>query len=308
MPTESTALGMRLVTGDAGFVGCHALQNWPQAVGLAQCAGQAVDIRDKAALLRVLAKIAPKEVLHLAGISFVPDALKNPRLTYEVNFLGTLNLLEALAETGFTGRFLFVSSGDAYGLASENELPLCETHPLRPRNPYAVSKAAAEALCYQWSQMGPFEVIVARPFNHIGPGQSAQFAISDFARQIAEIAAGRREPVLRVGNIDVTRDFSDVRDVLAAYDALFASGDNGAIYNVCSGVERSVRSLLERLLQLAQVQADVRHEPSRWRPAEQPRVCASHEKLSARTGWQPAQQIDDTLLRLFEYWEMEIGK
>jgi len=201
-----------------------------------------------------------------------------------------------------------VSSGDAYGLASENELPLCETHPLRPRNPYAVSKAAAEALCYQWSQMGPFEVIVARPFNHIGPGQSAQFAISDFARQIAEIAAGRREPVLRVGNIDVTRDFSDVRDVLAAYDALFASGDNGAIYNVCSGVERSVRSLLERLLQLAQVQADVRHEPSRWRPAEQPRVCASHEKLSARTGWQPAQQIDDTLLRLFEYWEMEIGK
>lgn len=300
--------GLRLVTGDSGFVGQHALKAWPQARGLAQAAGGPVDLRDKAALCRVLEQVQPQEVLHLAGISFVPDAVKDPHRTYAVNFLGTLNLVEALADTGFKGRVLFVSSGDAYGLVPPQELPIRETLPLRPRNPYAVSKAAAEALCCQWSQTGPFEVLVARPFNHIGAGQSAQFAISDFARQIAEIAAGRRAPVLHVGNIDVTRDFCDVRDVLAAYDVLLARGDNGATYNVCSGVERSVRSLVERLLQLANVRADIVSDPARWRPAEQTRVCASHDKLTQATGWHPVHGMDDTLLNLFRYWEIEIGK
>jgi GDP-4-dehydro-6-deoxy-D-mannose reductase len=297
-----------LVTGDTGFVGRHALKMWPQAHGLAAAAAEHVDLRDKVALCKLLTRVQPQEVVHLAGISFVPYAVQNPRLTYEVNFLGTLNLLEALAETGFRGRFLFVSSGDAYGLVPAEDLPVRETQPLKPRNPYAVSKAAAESLCYQWSQTGPFQVVVARPFNHIGAGQSAQFAISDFARQIAEIAIGRRDPVLQVGNIDVTRDFSDVRDVLAAYEMLLAKGANGSVYNVCSGVERSVRSLVERLLELANVRADVVSDMTRWRPAEQARVFASHDKLTECTGWKPVQNIDDTLLNLYRYWGTEIDK
>lgn len=298
----------RLITGDTGFVGRHALRAWPGAVGLAQLALGSVDLRNKPALLAVLKQVQPQEVVHLAGISFVPDAVRNPRLTYEVNFLGTLNLLEALAETGFNGRFLLVSSGDAYGLVTAAELPIRETLPLRPRNPYAVSKAAAEALCYQWSQTGPFEVMVARPFNHIGPGQSAQFAIADFARQVVEVAAGVREPVLRTGNIDVTRDFSDVQDVLSAYDALLKSGENGEVYNVCSGVERSVRSLIERLLSLAQADAVIAVDPQRYRPAEQTRVSASHDKLTKCTSWQPTCDLDTTLLNLLHYWENQIDK
>lgn len=304
MQGDSDSAGL-LITGATGFVGRHALARWPLAASLS--AGK-FDIRDKSAMLAHFAGHLPETVLHLAALSFVPDSFKVPEHTFEVNFLGTLRLLEALAESGFKGRFLFVSSGDAYGMVSVESLPINETTPLRPRNPYAVSKAAAEALCYQWSQTGPFEVVVARPFNHIGAGQAPSFAISDFARQVAEIGAGLRPPVLNVGNIDVTRDFTDVGDVLHAYELLMESGRNGEIYNVCSGVERSVRSLLEQLLELSGVHAEIINDPARFRVADQPRVCGSHEKLSRHTGWQPEVPIRETLLSLYRYWEHEIGK
>jgi GDP-4-dehydro-6-deoxy-D-mannose reductase len=298
--------GPLLITGDHGFVGGHALARWPTAIGLSSLAGGA-DIRNKSALLDCLSSNPPGAVLHLAALSFVPDSFKAPEATYEVNFLGTLRLLEALAETGFKGRFLFVGTGDAYGMVPVESLPIREEFPLRPRNPYAVSKVAAEALCFQWSQTGPFEVMMARPFNHIGAGQAPSFALSDFARQIAEIGAGKRPPALQVGNIDVSRDFTDVRDVLRAYGLLLAQGRNGEIYNICSGVERSVRSLLERLLELSGVQAEIMNDPTRFRPSDQPRVCSSHEKLSQHTGWQPEVPIDETLLSLYRYWENEIA-
>jgi GDP-4-dehydro-6-deoxy-D-mannose reductase len=246
-------------------------------------------------------------VLHLAAISFVPESFKFPEKTFDVNFLGTLSLLEALAESGFCGRFLFVGTGDTYGKVSIDEQPIREDRPLRPLNPYAVSKVAAEALCYQWSQTGPFEVVMARPFNHIGAGQAPTFAISNFARQIAEISAGKRRPILHVGNIDLTRDFTDVKDVLKAYELLLIKGRNGEIYNVCSGIERSLRSLLERLLELACVKAEIQNDPTLFRPSEQLRVCGDHAKLSRDTGWQPEVPIDDTLLNLYRYWEHEIG-
>lgn len=299
---------VRLVTGDTGFVGRHALNAWQQACGLAQAAGRAVDLRDKEGLCAVLSQVQPDEVVHLAGISHVPFAIKNPHLTYEVNFLGTLNLFEALAETGFRGRLLFVGSGDAYGLVAADKLPIQECLPLRPLNPYAVSKAAAESLCHQWARTGPFEVLVARPFNHLGPGQSAQFAVSDFARQITEMEARTREPVLAVGNIDVTRDFSDVRDVLSAYDALLKHAPAGETYNVCSGVERSLRSLIEQLLELSSVRARIVPDPARWRAADQARVRASHDKLTHATGWRPMWDMEETLSNLLNYWRNEIEK
>lgn len=307
MITKTTPnLARVLITGDQGFVGTHALAQMPGAFGLSNLDPH-IDIRDKAALVACLRFNPPEAVLHLAALSFVPDSFKAPQSTYEVNFLGTLRLLEALTETGFKGRFLFVSSGDAYGMVAAESLPVRETLPLRPRNPYAVSKVAAEALCYQWSQTGPFEVVMARPFNHIGAGQAPTFAISDFARQIAEISAGLRPPVLEVGNIDVTRDFTDVKDVLKAYELLLSKGRNGEVYNVCSGVERSVRSLVERLLELAGVEADILNDPTRFRPSDQPRVCGDHGKLSMHTDWQPEVSMDDALLNLYRYWENEIG-
>jgi len=295
-----------LITGDRGFVGSHALSRWPLAKGLSSLVGGS-DVCNKSNLLACFSHFKPSAVLHLAALSFVPDSFKAPERTFEVNFLGTLRLLEALSESGFKGRFLFVSTGDAYGKVRGEELPIQESMPLRPRNPYAVSKAAAEALCFQWSQTGPFEVMMARPFNHIGIGQAPTFAISDFARQIAEIRVGKRAPVLEVGNIDVTRDFSDVSDVLDAYALILEAGRNGEAYNVCCGIERSIRSLVERLLMLSGVKADIVTDSARLRPADQPRVCGSHAKLTAHTGWAPRVSMDETLLNLYRYWEKKVG-
>lgn len=290
-----------LITGDTGFVGQHVLASWSGAVGLSTLAPQ-LDIRDKAELLACLHGFRPSAVLHLAALSFVPDSFRSPEATFEVNFLGTLRLLEALAETGFKGRFVFVGSADAYGLVPAGSLPIKEDHPLRPRNPYAVSKAAAEALCFQWSQTGPFEVMMARPFNHLGAGQAPTFSISSFAQQIAEIAAGRRPPTLSVGDLEVTRDFVDVADVVSAYRLILAHGQNGEIYNVCSGLERPLRTLLESLLSLSGVSAELVRDPARCRPFEQARVCGSPKKLSDHTGWQPRVPMDQTLAAIYRYW------
>ena len=266
-----------------------------------------VDIRDKESVLEYLNNFKPDAVLHLAAQSFVPESFKSPEATFEVNFLGTLRLLEALAESGFKGRFLYVGTGDAYGKVEESELPIRENRLLRPTNPYAVSKAATEALCFQWSQTGPFEVIMARPFNHIGAGQSSNFAISNFAKQIAEISAGLRPPLLSVGNIEATRDFTDVIDVVRAYGLMLANGRNGEIYNVCSGVEQSIRALLLKLLNLSGVSAEIVTDTERYRPTDQPRVCGSYQKLEEQTGWNPEVSIDETLLNLYRYWENKIN-
>jgi GDP-4-dehydro-6-deoxy-D-mannose reductase len=150
--------------------------------------------------------------------------------------------------------------------------------------------------------------MMARPFNHIGAGQAPTFAISNFARQIAQIAAGQRPPQLSVGNIEATRDFCDVADVVRAYELILSAGKNGEIYNVCSGVERSVQSLLNRLLSLSGVDADVVIDPTRYRPMEQARVYASYDRLQQHTGWHPLVPLDDTLQNIYDYWERDIGK
>lgn len=295
-----------LVTGDKGFVGRHALSYMAGSAGLSTFKSD-IDIRDKEGVLECLNHYQPDAVLHLAALSFVPESFKSPETTFEVNFLGTLRLLEALEESGFNGRFLYVGTGDAYGRVPENELPIRENRLLRPTNPYAVSKAATEALCFQWSQTGPFEVIMARPFNHIGAGQSSDFSISNFAKQIAEISSGLRPPLLSVGNIEATRDFTDVIDVVRAYGLMLARGKNGEIYNVCSGVEQSIRALLLKLLGISGVSAEIATDVARYRPTDQQRVCGSYQKLKEQTGWNPEISIDETLLSLYRYWKNKIN-
>ena len=290
-----------LLTGANGFVGQYvqaALPCVPLPDGL--------DLRDPAALTAAVASIQPDAVLHLAAQSFVPASFENPRETFDINLTGTLNLLEALQATGFGGRMLFVGSGDTYGQVAEAALPVREDHPLRPRNPYAVSKVAAEALCYQWSQTSGFEIVMVRPFNHIGPGQSPRFAIADFARQVTEIRLGRRAPVLQVGDIDVTRDFTDVRDVVRAYGMLLEQGRNGGVYNVCSGREYRIRDLLQQLITLAGVEATIEQDPARLRRAEQRRMVASFEALHRDTGWQPAIPMEESLQDLLNDWEKQL--
>jgi GDP-4-dehydro-6-deoxy-D-mannose reductase len=266
----------------------------------------AMNLLDPASLDKAIGETRPDFVLHLAGQSFVPTAISDPRATYNVNFFGTLNLFEALDRAGFAGRVLYVGSGEVYGLVGTADLPVVETHVLRPHNPYAVSKAAAELLGGQWSRTHRFEVVLARPFNHIGPGQADWFVVSDFAKQIAEIKLGLREPVIYVGSIDVTRDFTDVRDVVRAYFMLLENGENGEAYNVCSGREQSVRAVLERLIALAEVDCRIEQQSSRLRPSEQKRMCGSFSKLNRRVGWRPEIEMDRSLQDVLLTWESKL--
>ncbi|MDH5753107.1 MAG: GDP-mannose 4,6-dehydratase [Deltaproteobacteria bacterium] len=293
-----------LLTGDDGFVGSH-LKALRESVPFLS-GGRMVDIRDADATRKTVAELSPDLVVHLAAQSFVPRSFEDPRETMDINFLGTLNLLGALDACGFRGRMLFVGSGDVYGLVPEEQLPIRESTPLRPRNPYAVSKVAAEALCYQWSQTSGFEILMVRPFNHIGPGQGPMFALSDFARQVVLIKNNRQLPEISVGDIDVSRDFTDVRDVVRAYLLLLEKGANGEVYNVCSGRERVVKKALEDMMEIAGVKASIITDSTRFRKAEQRRVSASNDKITACCEWLPEIPWENTLRDLLEYWEKNI--
>lgn len=299
-----------LITGDSGFVGQHALAAWPNASGLMAWGmarnGQEVSILDKATLCAALEDCKPDAVLHLAAQSFVPESFANPAHTLEVNLMGTLRLLEALKATGFQGRMLQVGTADAYGLVPTTEMPIQESRLLQPRNPYAVSKAAAEALCYQWSQTEKFEVLMARPFNHIGEGQAAHFAVSSFAKQLAEMSLGLRAPVLSVGNLEASRDFTDVHDVLRAYALLLEKGHSGEVYNICSGQAHSLQSVVDRLLKLSGVEVQIEIDRDKLRPAEQTQVWGSYEKINKHTGWRPEISIDTSLHNVYHHWKREL--
>jgi GDP-4-dehydro-6-deoxy-D-mannose reductase len=290
---SSSTAGKILVTGANGVLGTHFRAHFG-GVPLQDAAGT-VDIRNAARVRSAVAATMPDAVLHLAAQSSVAASFENPEETLEVNFLGTLNLLKSLESIGFAGAILYVGSADVYGATDDADLPIRESQPLRPRSPYAVSKVAAEALCYQWSQTHNFRVVLARPFNQIGPGQSTRFAIANFAQQIVDISRGRQRPVLSTGDLDVTRDFTDVRDAVHAYSMLLESGENGEVYNLCSGRERSLRSVLTSLLAVAGIEAELRMDPDRLRPVEQRRVVGDPSKLRINLGWQPTIPLDTTL-------------
>jgi GDP-4-dehydro-6-deoxy-D-mannose reductase len=298
-----------LITGASGFVGktlCNMIGSGDIRTNYTPSALPALlNLKNADSVREAVGSSPPDAVLHLAGVTFVPESFESPRETYEVNFFGTFNLLEALREASFRGRFLYVSSGEVYGLVRPEELPIQEDRVLRPRNPYSVSKIAGEALCYQYGQTAGFEVVIARPFNHIGPGQSTRFAISDFARQVAQIKSSTRRPVIEVGDLDVTRDFSDVRDVVKAYLGLVDLGVPGEVYNVCSGREQHVGEALQMMLTLAEVQAEIRASDDRFRPSSQKRICGSNEKLQNATGWRPRMPFEQSLRDILLFWELE---
>ncbi|WP_396616651.1 GDP-mannose 4,6-dehydratase [Lysobacter soli] len=292
--------GRLLVTGSTGFVATHVrnacapggeLEGWEFHGNPAGW-----DIRDEAAVRTLVRDLRPDGVLHLAAQSFVPRSFQAPQETLEVNVVGTANLLQALSGVGFAGRMIYISSGDVYGRVPDDAMPVTEARLPEPRSPYAVSKIAAEHLCLQWHRSESLDVVVARPFNHVGPGQDARFVLPALARQIVAIERGEQPPVIDVGDIDTTRDFTDVRDVVAAYAAMLRDGVSGTTYLVASGRERRVRDLLEQMCELASVAADIHQDTAKLRPAEQRRMVADASLLTRDTGWVPKISLDTTLL------------
>lgn len=290
-----------LLIGGTGFVGRHMQRSLlPRFKVIA--AGHDCDIRDVAKIGSLVKSASPDMVVNFASITTVRESFQDPLDTYRIGFLGTLNVLMALKESDFKGRMLNISSSEVYGFPSNDLLPVNEETLLRPMSPYSVSKAATEALCYQWSQTEQFEIVTARPFTHIGPGQSDRFAISSFARQIAEISLGKKTPVVNVGNLHATRDITDVRDVARAYGLLLERGRNGQAYNICSGRETSIKALLNELIEFAGLDISVKQDESLVRNVEQKRIYGSYEKIRCEMGWDPQISLSQTLADTFSFW------
>lgn len=287
-----------MVTGAGGFVGGYLLDALRAAeYEIYAYAGPhdggklpRIDLTDRKSVERAVEAAYPDVIFHLAAQTFVPTSLGAPLETYVTNTLGTAHLAHSVRRYAAAGnampRIVFASSSEVYGQRSYAENPLSESLAPRPANPYSASKAAAEAILLGEAQSFGLDVVIARAFNHIGPGQSDRFVVSNFAEQLARIARGEGRELL-VGNLEAKRDYSDVRDVVAAYVALAQRGQSGEIYNVCSGVARSVREVLRELILVAHVPVEVREDPARMRPSDVPLFVGENAKLRAATGWEP---------------------
>jgi GDP-4-dehydro-6-deoxy-D-mannose reductase len=298
-----------LVTGATGFVGGYLLEALRRdGADVFACGGPrdttadfTIDLNDVRTLQSALEAFRPSVVFHLAAQAFVPDALATPLQTYETNAMGTARLLEAVRAYpgGIRPRVVFTSSAEVYGPRDAREYPLHERLDLRPANPYGASKAAAEAILLGDVRSFGTDVVIARAFNHIGPGQDERFVVASLAAQLARISAGA-PPQLHVGNLEAARDFLDVRDVVAAYIALARDGERGEIYNVCGGAAVTIRDVLGELIRIARVPVEVREDPKRVRSAEVPLSVGSPEKLRARTAWAPQIPLVRSLRDIYD--------
>lgn len=292
-----------LITGANGFVGRHLINCLSRYSMKVVELPNSIDIRNMKEISKFCSSQTFDFIIHLAAQSFIPRSISNPRETYDINFTGTLNLLEALSFSGFNGAFLFVGSSDVYGAVSEDHLPINENTAIFPRSPYAVSKSAAEMLCKQWSiSEAKIRILMTRSFNHIGPGQNEMFVISGFCKQAALIKLGLQKPYIYVGNLEVTRDFTDVRDVVRAYFMLLEKGVNGTIYNVCSGQEIHLQRVLPELRKISNIDFNVEISSNLYRNAEQIRAFGSYDKLKEDVGWEPTILFGKSLLDVYNYW------
>jgi GDP-4-dehydro-6-deoxy-D-mannose reductase len=290
-----------LVTGAKGFVGgwlvAHLEARGDEVIGL----DAEADIRSVGELTDLVTAASPDGICHLAAQSSVPGSWSDPVSTYEVNTLGTSNVLSAALACSHPPRVLTVSSSEVYGRVRPTDLPLREDHPMAPVTPYAASKAAAEMVAVQAWLGSDLEVVRARPFNHTGPGQRPDFVVPALAQQVAQ-AARTGAHTLRTGNLDARRDLTDVRDVVRAYRDLLVGGAPGEVYNVCRGESVSIRDVAERLLALAGVDIPIEIDPERVRPVDLPELRGDGSRLEKATGWTPEIPLDQTLTDVLEYW------
>jgi GDP-4-dehydro-6-deoxy-D-mannose reductase len=314
-----------LITGITGFVGSH-LAEWTLAQGaevigsvrwrsntehiehvrdrlsLIQC-----ELRDLSSARTLIEQSRPDYVVHLAAQSFVGASWQTPSETLMTNAIGQMNLFEAIRQLGSSVRFLVIGSSEEYGLVYPDELPIRETNPLRPLSPYAVSKVTQDLMGFQYWKSYGLDIVRTRAFNHTGPRRGEAFATSNFAKQIAEIETGLREPVVSVGDLKPTRDFSDVRDVVRGYWDLLQRGTAGEVYNLCSGIDWSIERMLNFLIEQSTApRIEVRVDAARLRPADVPVLRGSAEKIERAVGWRPRIPLERTLADVLDYWRQRI--
>ncbi|MBN1319081.1 MAG: GDP-mannose 4,6-dehydratase [Anaerolineales bacterium] len=309
-----------LITGIAGFAGSHLAERLVKGgytvagtrlpgeslanlaavrgtVELIQC-----DITRRSDVLDAVKEAEPEWIFHLAGQASVGDSFHNPGLTIDVNVKGTANILEAARLQKNPARTLIVTSAEVYGILTEAELPVTESAPFAPVHSYAVSKIAVHYLGQAYFQTYHVPVIEARPFNHIGPRQRPGFVVPDFASQIAGIMLGQREPVIKVGNLTPRRDFTDVRDVVEAYELLARQAEPGKVYHICSGRAYSIQQVLDGLLSFCNKPVAIKTDPKLARPARMPILLGSAERLRS-LGWKPQTPIEQTMEDTLAYWK-----
>ena len=304
-----------LVIGAAGFVGSYLIKHL-QELGREVYATKlsteklqipGADIRDlnildKESIVELLFELRPDEIYHLAAQSSVSVAWRNPQLTVDVNIKGAVNLCEALRELFYIPRVLLIGSGEEYGHIKPGCTPISEDTLLDPGNIYAATKACQNMIGRIYADAYELELMMVRAFNHIGPGQSPIFVVSDFCRQVAEIERGDREPVMYVGNLSAKRDFTDVRDVVRAYAMIMEKGEKGLTYNVGSGHAVEIRSILERIISRSGMDIKIETDPAKIRPVDVPIIEADISRLQAATGWKPEISLDQTIDEVLEYW------
>ena len=312
-----------LITGMNGFAGSHladfllsqpSVEIFGAGIGvtanIAHLVGRATfipgDLTDARFVESLLAQTQPTRIYHLAGQAFPPVSWEDPWTTLETNIRAEVNVLQAAARLRSSARILVIGSMDEYGRIEPRDLPVTEDTPLRPDSPYGVSKIAQDFLGLQYFLSHQLSIVRVRPSNHIGPRQNEQFVTSNFARQIAEIEAGLREPGLRVGNLDAQRDFTDVRDMARAYYLALELGAPGEVYNIGSKRAITIRTIVELMLKQSGVAIRIEQDPARLRPSDTPVIYCSAAKFRAQTGWAPAIPLEQSLRDVLDYWRAQV--
>lgn len=313
------------ITGATGFAGRHLMKallpteysvygtSYPQLPNHNEPNITYLDLRSERDVFDVVKSIRPEWVFHLAGISNVRHSWERKREAMETNILGTFHFLEAVKKFVPEARFLYVSSSDVYGVGLSGGKEDTGSGTSRGRafreedsfhilSPYALSKASGELMGKFYAEVENMDVVIARPFPHSGPGQSPDFVCSDWARQVVQIERGEVEPVIRVGDLDIQRDFTDVRDSVRAYILLMQKGRRGEVYNICRGEAIALRQILEVFLASTLKEVRVEQDPARLRKTDIPVLVGDNQKIKAETGWEPRIPLDHTLLELLDHW------
>jgi len=310
-----------LITGITGFAGSHLadfllkkddlkiygikrwrsrtenIEHFIDKVEFYEC-----DLRDASSIRDVIEELKPTMIFHLAAQSFVPTSWSAPAESLETNIIGELNLFEAVRRTGVDSLIQIAGSSEEYGAVKEDEVPIKETNPLRPLSPYGVSKVGQDMLAYQYFKSYGMKVIRTRGFNHTGPRRPNVFVCSDFAKQVVDIEKGVKEPIIKVGNLEAVRDFTDVRDMVRGYWLALSTGTPGEVYNISSGVGWRIGDILSTLISLANVSVDVVVDKHKLRPSDVPRLIGDSTKFRSATGWQPEISFEKTLEDILNFW------